>query len=291
MMAERQKTTAPHEVETTGHEWDGIQELNNPLPRWWLWTFYVTVIWSIGYWIVMPAWPLVSSYTEGMLGHTSRKAVMAELSQAKSAQSKYLDRIRVSSLEKIRSNRELLEFSLAGGRSAFMVNCSQCHGSGAAGFKGYPNLNDDDWLWGGSLKSIQTTILHGIRFNRDEKTRQSPMPRFLLDGILKESQINDVAEYVLSLSKTSADAAASKRGQKIFIEQCAACHGPSGEGKAELGAPRLSDPIWLYGGDKAAVVTSISNSRGGVMPGWRNVLAPETIKQLTIYVHSLGGGK
>jgi cytochrome c oxidase cbb3-type subunit 3 len=101
MMAERKKTTAPHEVETTGHEWDGIQELNNPLPRWWLWTFYVTVIWSIGYWIVMPAWPLVSSYTEGMLGHTSRKAVMAELSQAKSAQSKYLDRIRVSSLEKI----------------------------------------------------------------------------------------------------------------------------------------------------------------------------------------------
>jgi cytochrome c oxidase cbb3-type subunit 3 len=172
-----------------------------------------------------------------------------------------------------------------------MVNCSQCHGSGAAGFKGYPNLNDDDWLWGGSLKSIQTTILHGIRFNRDEKTRQSPMPRFLLDGILKESQINDVAEYVMSLSKTSTDAAASKRWQKIFIEQCAACHGPSGEGKAELGAPRLSDPIWLYGGDKAAVVTSISNSRGGVMPGWRNVLAPETIKQLTIYVHSLGGGK
>lgn len=290
-MAERQHQTETNSVETTGHEWDGIQEYNNPLPRWWLWTFYVTVIWAIGYWIVMPAWPLVSSYTEGLFGYTSRKAVMAELSEAKTAQSKYLERIRSSSLEKIRSDRELLAFALAGGRSAFMVNCSQCHGSGAAGFKGYPNLNDDDWLWGGSLKSIHDTIKHGIRFEPDEKTRQSAMPRFLADGILKENQINDVAEYVLSLTKRSTDANASKKGMKIYAEQCAACHGVNGEGKAELGSPRLNDPIWLFGSDKETIKTTISYSRNGVMPAWGKVLAPETIKKLTIYVHSLGGGK
>ncbi len=291
MMAERHKKSDIPEVGTTGHEWDGIQELNNPLPRWWLWTLYATIIWSIGYWIVMPAWPLLSSYTEGTLGHTSRKAVMAEVLQAKAAQSKYLNRIRKASLEEIRSDRALLEFSLAGGRSAFMVNCSQCHGSGAAGFKGYPNLNDDDWLWGGTLKNIHTTITHGIRFEPDDKTRQSVMPRFLLDGILKENQINDVAEYVLSLTKRATDVPALKRGQKIFAEQCAVCHGAAGEGKAELGAPRLSDPIWLFGGDKETIVKTISNSRSGVMPAWGGILAPETIKQLSIYIHSLGGGK
>jgi len=290
-MAEQQNNSDPNNVGTTGHEWDGIQELNNPLPRWWVWTLYITIIWSIGYWILMPAWPLLSSHTEGLFGFTSRKAAMAEVAQAKAAQSKYLNRISKASLEDIRSDRELLAFSLAGGRSAFMVNCSQCHGSGAAGLKGYPNLNDDDWLWGGSLKSIHATITHGIRFERDEKTRQSAMPRFLADDILKENQIDDVAEYVLSLTNQATDTAASKRGQKIFAEQCVACHGASGEGKAELGAPRLNDPIWLFGGDKKSIVTTIANSRRGVMPAWEKVLAPETIKQLTIYVHSLGGGK
>ena len=290
-MAERHNNSNQNEVATTGHEWDGIREFDNPLPRWWLWTFYVCIIWAIGYWIVMPAWPLVSSYTEGLFGFTSRKDLMAEISQAKAAQSKYLNRIRKASLEEIRSDRELLAFSLAGGRSAFMVNCSQCHGSGASGFKGYPNLNDDDWLWGGTLESIHATITHGIRFERDEKTRQSAMPRFLVDDLLKENQINDVSEHVLSLTNRATDTAAAKRGQKIFAEQCAACHGAKGEGKLEFGSPRLSDPIWLFGGDKKTIVTTISNSRRGVMPAWGSILAPETIKQLTIYVHSLGGGK
>ncbi|MEQ8195804.1 MAG: cytochrome-c oxidase, cbb3-type subunit III, partial [Rhodospirillales bacterium] len=212
-MTERHEQTETSEAGTTGHVWDGIQEYNNPLPRWWLWTFYVTIIWSIGYWIFMPAWPLISGYTEGLLGYTNRKAVMAEISQAQAAQGKYLDRIRKASLEEIRADRDLLEYALAGGRSAFAVNCSQCHGSGAAGFKGYPNLNDDAWLWGGSLKDIHATIAHGIRSERDEKTRQSEMPRFLADGILKADQINDVAEYVLQLTNRATDKNAAKRGQ------------------------------------------------------------------------------
>ncbi len=290
-MAERDQKSKPTDVGTTGHEWDGIQELNNPLPRWWLWTFYVTVIWAIGYWIVMPAWPLISTYTEGMFGYTSRKALMAELKSAKAAQGKYLERIRKAPLETIRTDRELLEFALAGGRSAYAVNCSQCHGSGAAGSKGYPNLNDDSWLWGGKLKDIQTTITHGIRYERDDKSRQSEMPKFLDDEILKPNQIDDVAEYVLSLSKKSTDAKAAARGVKIYAEQCAACHGPKGEGKAELGSPRLNDSIWLFGGDKETIVATISHSRRGVMPAWNNVLSPETIKKLTVYVHSLGGGQ
>jgi cytochrome c oxidase cbb3-type subunit 3 len=281
----------PSDVETTGHEWDGIKEYNNPLPRWWLWTFYVTIIWSIGYWIVMPAWPLLSSYTEGLFGYTNRKAVMAEISQAQAAQGKYLERIRTASLEEIRADRDLLEFALAGGRSAFAVNCSQCHGSGGAGFKGYPNLNDDHWLWGGTLKDIQATITHGIRSELDDKTRQSEMPRFLADGILKAAQVNDVAEYVLSLTNRATDKPAADRGRKIFAEQCVVCHGTGGEGKTELGAPRLNDPIWLYGGDKETIVATVSNSRRGVMPAWGGILAPETIKKLTVYVHSLGGGK
>jgi cytochrome c oxidase cbb3-type subunit 3 len=277
-------------IETTGHEWDGIKELNNPLPRWWLWTFYVSCLWALAYWVVMPAWPLVSSFTTGVIGYSSRAKLEESMQAARAAQAQYLDRIEQASLEQITNDRELLDFSIAGGGSAFAVNCSQCHGLGAAGSTGYPNLNDDDWIWGGSLEAISQTIHYGIRSEHDE-TRFNQMPAFGTDQILERDQINDVAEYVLSLSSSATDAAAVSRGEAVFAEQCSACHGEDAKGLQELGAPNLTDAIWLYGDSKADVVATITHSRSGVMPAWTNRLDETTIKQLAVYVHSLGGGQ
>lgn len=278
-------------IETTGHVWDGIRELDNPLPNWWRWIFWACVIWAFGYWIFYPAWPLVSSYSKGMLGYSSRALVAGDLADAKERQKAQSQKLDKASLESIRTDRELLEFALAGGRSAFNVNCSQCHGSGAQGFAGYPNLNDDEWLWGGNLEDIYVTISHGIRNTDDVAARTSQMPAFLKDGILDLKMISDVAEYVLSLSKSASDDAAAGRGMVVYAENCAACHGESGGGGKEFGAPALNNTIWLYGGDKATVVKTISYSRGGVMPAWGRILDDATIKKLAIYVHSLGGGK
>jgi cytochrome c oxidase cbb3-type subunit 3 len=276
--------------ETTGHDWDGIREFNNPMPRWWLWTFYATVLWAIGYWILMPAWPLASSYTKGMLGYSQRETLKAEMQQAAAAQAQYAAAIARSDLETIRTDPELLSFALAGGRSAFAVNCSQCHGAGAEGAKGYPNLNDDFWLWGGTLPQIHKTIRFGVRSGR-EQAHDSAMPAFLRDEILTREQVRDVATYVLSLSGGAAGGEAATRGAAIFKDQCAACHGPDGKGKQEFGSPDLTDAIWLYGGDAATVVESISFSRRGVMPAWEGKLDAVTLKQLAVYVHSLGGGR
>lgn len=289
-MAQQTEKDAVTGVETTGHEWDGIKELNNPLPRWWLWTFYATVIWSIGYWIVYPAWPLISSHTEGMFGYSSRQEVMDRIAEAKEAQSVYLDRIETASLEEIRGDSELLNFSLAGGRSAFAVNCSQCHGQGAQGFVGYPNLNDDEWIWGGEPEEIMYTIQYGIRNELDD-SRYSEMPAFGRDGLLDREQIGQVVEYVLKLSGQEHEAALATAGEEIFVEQCVACHGDNGEGMQEVGAPRLTDAIWLYGGDREALNETVTYSRYGVMPHWVERLDEATIKQLAVYVHSLGGGE
>jgi cytochrome c oxidase cbb3-type subunit III len=289
-VAENKEVDQVSGTETTGHEWDGIKELNTPLPRWWLWTFYATCIWALGYWIVMPAWPLISSHTTGVIGYSSRANLADSMSAARAAQSQYLERIEQASLTEITRDRELLEFALAGGGSAFAVNCSQCHGLGASGFAGYPNLNDDDWIWGGTLEAIADTIRYGIRSEHPD-SRFNMMPAFGTDGILERGQINDVAEYVLSLSNSATDASAAARGEEIFLEQCAACHMDDGGGSHDLGAPDLTNAIWLYGGDKADIVTTISQSRAGMMPAWTGRLDETTIKQLAVYVHSLGGGQ
>lgn len=291
MAAEQTPTNAPAaEKATTGHEWDGIQELDNPLPRWWLWTWYACILWAIGYWIVMPAWPLISSHTQGVIGYSQRAVVEKQLARNLDAQSVYLKQIAAKSLDEIRADPELLSFSMAGGRSAFAVNCSQCHGSGAQGAVGYPNLNDDAWLWGGKLDQISYTIQHGVR-NGSDDARVSEMPAFGRDELLEPAQIQDVVEYVVSLSGRPASAEAVKRGAPIFAEQCAACHEKTGKGNQEFGAPNLTDAIWLYGGDRAALTETIHNSRRGVMPGWKDRLTPEAVKKLTIFVHSLGGGQ
>ena len=290
-MAQNKEIDEISGVETTGHEWDGIKELNMPLPRWWVWTFYVTIIWAIGYWVAMPSWPLVSDYTRGLLGHSQRATVTEQIATAKAAQAQYLDRIAASDPETIKNTPDLLEFALAGGRSAFAVNCVQCHGSGGAGAPGYPNLNDDDWLWGGDMAAIHTTLRHGIRAAADPDTRQNDMPAFVRDGLISRAQADDAAEYVLQISGQAHDEAAAARGKAVFAEQCVACHGPEGKGMPELGSPNLTDAIWLYGGDREALHQTLIAGRKGVMPAWQGILDPQTLKMLTVYVHSLGGGQ
>jgi cytochrome c oxidase cbb3-type subunit 3 len=277
-------------VETTAHEWDGIKELNNPLPRWWLWVLYVSIAWSVGYWIAYPAWPLISSHTKGLLGYSQRAVVARSLEEARQAQSVYLDKIAAVGPADIKADPELLRFSLAGGEAAFGDNCAPCHGRGAQGSAGYPNLNDDSWLWGGKLDDIHQTLKVGIRSTHPD-TRDNQMPAFGRDELLETAQISDVAEYVLSISGSEAITKAAARGKAIFAEQCVACHGEEGKGNSELGAPNLTDRIWLYGGDKASITLTIRNSRAGVMPAWEGRLSPETLKQLAVYVHSLGGGQ
>jgi cytochrome c oxidase cbb3-type subunit 3 len=245
----------------------------------------------LGYAIAYPAWPLISGATPGLLGYSSRADVAADIQNAKTAQGAFLEKINTMPLEEIRKDPELLQFATAGGGAAYRINCIQCHGSGAAGGKGYPNLNDDDWIWGGSLDQIHTTLQHGARYMADENTRQSLMPAFGADGILTPEQIDSTAEYVLKIAGQPHDETAATQGQRVFAENCAACHGNDGEGNREFGAPRLTDAIALYASDKANLVAQITRPKQGVMPAWSSRLDEATIKQLAIYVHSLGGGE
>jgi len=281
----------PPKVGTTGHEWDGIEELNTPLPRWWLWLFYATIIWSIGYWGVYPTWPLVSSYSNGLFNWHTRSAVATQLAALQEERGPMMQKLASASLQQIESTPELLDFARALGRRAFADNCAPCHGSGGGGAKGYPNLNDNDWLWGGKLDDIALTIRHGVRAGDDEG-RQGSMPAFGRDGLLKAGDISIVADYVRSLSglktEPNADLAA---GAKIFADNCAVCHGPDGKGNRELGAPNLTDQIWLYAPDKKTIMEGIINGRGGVMPAWGGKLDDVTVKALTVYVHTFGGGE
>ena len=275
-------------VETTGHEWDGLKELNNPAPRWWLWVFIITIIWAVGYWVVYPAWPTLSGNTKGTAGWTKYQHLKEQQHEIALRQAKYLDRFRTASLETITNDPELFQFALAGGEAAFKQHCTTCHGTGGAGAKGYPNLNDDDWLWGGKLEDIYHTIQVGVRSGHPDM-RDTQMPAFGRDGILKREEISQVADYVMSLHEHKGDQ--FPQGKALFEANCVACHNEGGTGNQEMGAPRLSDDIWLYGGDKATIMTTIANSRAGVMPTWAHRLDDATIKELAVYIHSLGGGK
>ena len=195
-------------VETTGHEWDGIRELDNPMPRWWLWSYYGTVVWSLVYVIVFPALPFIEDYSRGLFDYSSRKQVTQEVAQGQAAYADLRELIAEGDIESIRSDDKLFTYAIGGGRSAYLLHCSQCHGSGADGGQGYPNLNDDDWLWGGDLQAIEQTIRYGIRAE-DEATRISQMPAFLDDGILNPSQLDSVTHYVLSLSATNYEEASA----------------------------------------------------------------------------------
>jgi len=276
---------------TTGHDWDGIRELNTPLPRWWVITFYITIVWAIGYWIVYPAWPMLWSHTAGMLHYSSRADVAVELANLEKIRGDKMVALGAASLADIEKDPALLTLARARGKTVFGDNCAPCHGTGAAGAKGYPNLNDDDWIWGGTLDQIMETIQFGARSGH-AKTHEGQMLAFGKDGTLKKEQIVTVANYVRSLSGLSTrpgyDASA---GAKIFAENCTVCHGDAGKGNQELGAPNLTDKIWLYGSEEATIIETITNGRAGVMPAWVGRLDPSTIKALAVYVHSLGGGK
>lgn len=276
---------------TTGHQWDGIKELNTPLPRWWIITFYATIVWAIAYWVVYPAWPLVQGYTTGLIQYSSRADVAVDLANLEKIRGGKMAAVNTTPLTDIEKDPALLALARARGKAAFGDNCAPCHGSGAAGAKGYPNLNDDEWLWGGSLDQIGKTIEFGVRSGHS-KAHEGAMLAFGKDGILKRDQIVTVANYVRSLSglSTPKDSDGSA-GQKIFAENCAACHGDNAKGSIEQGAPDLTDKIWLYGSDEKTVVETITNGRAGVMPAWTGRLDPATIKALAVYVHSLGGGK
>lgn len=272
-------------TETTGHSWDGIEELDTPMPRWWLWTFYACIVYAIGYAIYYPAWP---GATSGAVGGTLRQLVAEDIAEHAEGQSEWVGKIAAASLEEIRQDDQLLAFASSAGKAAFGVNCSQCHGSGAQGFVGYPNLNDDAWLWGGSLDDIYHTIKHGVRNDDADDARYSEMPAFR--EILEKDQVEDVTQYVLSLGELKHDTEAAERGAEVYTDNCTACHGEAGQGDPEQGAPRLSDAIWLFGGDAEHIASQIRQPAHGVMPAWGLRLDDTTVKALTLYVHGLGGG-
>ncbi len=278
-------------TETVGHEWDGIEELDTPMPRWWLFGLYASIVFALGYVVLYPAIPLADRATPGLLGWTSR----GELADAVASETRRLAPIRreiaATPVDALAARPALLRAAQEGGHSAFKVYCVQCHGTGAAGSKGYPNLNDDDWLWGGSPAALQATITNGIRQPDNAETRVSQMPAFGRDGILKPAEISDLVAHVRAISHQAPVTRAAQRGAMLFTANCAVCHGDAGTGNREVGAPNLTDAIWLYGGDRAALTTTITNARGGVMPAWTGRLDPVTIKMLASYVHSLGGGE
>jgi cytochrome c oxidase cbb3-type subunit III len=287
----------PHEIDvktgvaTTGHEWDGVRELNNPLPRWWLWLFYATIIWSVGYWIVYPAWPLMASATQGLFNWHSREAIVRDIDDLKAQRGPMFVKLGQASLQEIIADPVLTDFARAFGRQAFASNCAPCHGAGGGGGKGYPNLVADRWLWGGKLDNIAQTIRFGAR-SGNPKGHVGDMPDFGREGILKADEISSVADFVRSLSHLPVEPQADlARGAKIFADYCAGCHGADARGNHDVGAPNLTTAVWLYGSDKKTIVETITNGRGGVMPAWSGRLDDTTIKALAVYVFTFGGGE
>lgn len=276
--------------ETTGHEWDGIKELNTPLPKWWSYTFYATIVWSLVYWVLYPAWPTLTDFTKGTLGYSSRAEHRAEMSSAMEGRAAWAAKFENMGVGEIAGDQQLLNYAMAGGKFVFAENCAPCHGSAGSGAPAYPVLADDDWIWGGTVDDIYATIRYGVRSGHEDG-RESDMPNFVADEILTNDQVNDVTEFVLSLSGAGSDAASAGRGMAVFAEQCVACHGEDGRGITETGGPNLTDGIWLYSEGKEAIQAQIAKPRHGVMPAWEGRLDDVTIKQVSVYVHTLGGGQ
>ncbi len=275
---------------TTGHEWDGIEELYTPLPRWWVITLVITFVIAIIYALLYPGWPTTKFAFQGLLGWTSAGELAEEQASARAAQAQWREQIAAKPVGEIEHSEELRTFAITGGRSLFNQNCAACHGLGAGGQQGqFPSLIDDDWLWGGKIEDVYQTIAHGIR-NEDAESRQSEMPAF--GEMLSADEIASVAEYVLTLPNTGAEESRKAMpGAAIYEANCAGCHGEKGEGMREMGAPRLSDQIWLYGDTKEAVMQQINKPRMGSMPAWHARLGDDAVKMLAVYVHTLGGGE
>ncbi len=278
-------------TETTGHVWDGIKELNTPLPKWWLYVFFACIAFAFGQFLLYPSIPYGTGYWHGLLGYSQRAAVDADVAKIVAQRKTAMDQIGALSFADIKANPHLLEVALVDGHAVFATNCQPCHGAGGGGRPGYPALAAGAWIWGGTLEAIQQTVTHGIR-SADPDARQSAMPRFGADGLLKPTEIEQVGDYVWSAfygHKTEGQDVSA--GAKIFADNCAVCHGADGQGSREVGAPRLASQVHLYGGTREAIVGQVTNPRQGVMPNWGVRLDPATIKAVTLYVHSLGGGE
>ncbi|MFY0638905.1 cytochrome-c oxidase, cbb3-type subunit III [Maricaulis maris] len=293
---ETRETDAHSGTETTGHEWDGIKELDTPLPRWWLYIFYASCVWAVIYWVLMPAWPALpglageTDHTRGLRNHSERANVAEALDALAEQRAVGFAALEGASIGEIENDPELLGFVLAAGETVFRDRCGTCHGVGGQGFVGYPNLNDDVWLWGGSYDDIRHTLQVGIRSEHPD-TRFSQMPAFGRDELLSRAEIGEVTDYVLSLSGTSADAGAVSRGQAIYDSQCASCHMADGRGDRAQGAPSLTDQDWLYGGTREQIMASIHRGPYGVMPAWEDRLEETTLDALAAYVFLRGGGE
>lgn len=274
---------------TTGHEWDGIKELDTPLPKWWVYIFWATIVWSIGYFVVYPSVPFLGTFYKGVFQYSSRAELSKDLTAQATQRGAWLADFQGKDVGDIAKDEKLLRYAMAGGKAAFNENCAPCHGIGGVGALGFANLTDDEWIWGGKLADIQQTITHGIRSD-DPKARSQEMTKFGVDGVLKPTEIEQVADYVVTLNSGKGDAALP--GAQIFADNCVACHAEGGVGNRDMGAPALNNAIFTQiKGDKASIVAQVSNPKHGVMPAWAGRLTPETIKMLAIYVHSLGGGE
>ena len=276
---------------TTGHQWDGIEEFDNPMPRWWLYTFYLCIIWGIGYTIAYPAWPMINSATAGVLGWSTRADVASEIAAVEEANAPTNAKLVETDLTEISADPDLNAYAVSAGSAVFKTWCAQCHGSGAAGAKGYPNLLDDDWLWGGSVEDIHATVAHGIRNEDSDDARYSAMPAFGRDELLEAEEIDQVVNYVMSLSGEAQDASKVEAGAVVFEDNCSSCHMEDGTGDRAQGAPNLADAIWLYGGDYDTLTETVTNARYGVMQAWNLRLSEAEIRAVTAYVHQLGGGE
>ena len=277
--------------DTTGHEWDGLKELNTPLPKWWVYVFFACIAWAFGLFVLYPSFPYGTGYFHGILGYSTRATVDADVNKLVAQRKGAMDKIAAMSFDAIKADPALMEVALTSGRITFAENCQPCHGPGGEGRPAYPALAAGAWIWGGTPDTIQQTITHGIR-SADQDTRQSAMPRFGADGILKPAEIEAVADYVWTTfylhPVTTRDVST---GAKIFADNCAACHGEQGEGNRDVGAPRLASQVHLYGNTRQSIISQATLPHQGVMPNWGSKLDLATIKSVTLYVHALGGGE
>jgi len=279
---------------TTGHEWNGITELNTPVPRVVYFFLITTALFAIGYWVLMPAWPLGVTYTKGLLGIDQRTTVATKLQEAALDRSVWTKRIEAESFANIEADPKLMKTVRETGRTLFGDNCSVCHGTDAKGGKGFPNLTGASWLWGGDADAIAETIRVGINSTHPQ-TRTAQMLAFGRDGVLQRKDIDNVVNYVRTLSDPALvkqlPATSIETGKKVFADNCASCHGEAGKGNVELGAPDLTDKTWIYGGDAQSIFTTVWGGRQGHMPTWEHRLSPLDRKILTLYLVDLRAAK
>jgi cytochrome c oxidase cbb3-type subunit 3 len=271
---------------TTGHEWNGIKELNTPVPRAVYFFLAIAVVFSIGYWILMPAWPLGVTYTRGLLGIDQRNIVAQSLKEAAIDRSVWTKKIQSESYAALLADPKMMAIVREAGHPLFGDNCAACHGRDAKGGPGFPNLTTSSWLWGGKPDDIFNTIRVGINATHKD-THVSQMPAFGRDAMLPRGDVLKAATFVYSLSNPGAknlDPATVEAGKKIFSANCVACHGDNAKGNPELGAPDLTDKSWIYGGSLDAIDTSVWAGHQGHMPSWEGRLSELDRKILTLYL-------